>query len=256
MTNTHLNTTHVLLLGGVTEAYALAEQLTAREGFHSISSLAGRTAAPRTPVGENRIGGFGGAAGLREFLHARAIRAVVDATHPFASTMGEHAAQACQQAGVPLLRLERPIWEPTAEDRWWSVADWDQASVQLQTRGARRVLLALGVRELDAFTRLEHIWFLLRTVTPPNPMPPFAAAKVLIERGPFTLESERELLRSYAIDTIVCRNSGGEGALAKLLAARELGIDVIMRERPPRPPLPTVSTVDAAMRWLEQYAGS
>lgn len=246
--------TRVLILGGVTEGYALAEALAGHSRFHPISSLAGCTRAPRTPAGETRIGGFGGIDGLAKFLPEHVIDAVVDATHPFAVTMGQHAALACERARVPLLRLERPGWEPVTGDRWHPVANWEQAVARLQALGTRRVLLALGVRELAPFSALADTWFLLRTVTRPDEMPPFAAAELLVARGPFTLEEELELLRAYRIDALVCRNSGGEGAVAKLLAARELGVPVIMRERPPRPSLPTVATVAEALRWLAREA--
>ncbi|WPL15816.1 Precorrin-6A reductase [Thiorhodovibrio winogradskyi] len=249
-----MKTKKVLILGGVTEGYILAEALADQEGFHPISSLAGRTQHPRPPVGETRIGGFGGVEGLRAFLLEGAIDAVVDATHPFADTMGQHAALACDQAQVPLLRLERPAWEAKPGDRWYPVADWEQAVALLQTQGARRVLLALGARELAPFSALDDIWFLARTVTRPDPMPPFAAAELLVARGPFSLEQELDLLRGHAIDTIVCRNSGGEGAAAKLTAARELGIAVIMRERPPRPKVPVVASVESVLDWLARDA--
>ncbi|EIC21212.1 cobalt-precorrin-6A reductase [Thiorhodovibrio frisius] len=250
-----MKTKKILILGGVTEGYILAEELASREPFHPISSLAGRTQHPRPPVGETRIGGFGGVEGLHAFLLERAIDAVVDATHPFADTMGQHAALACDQAKVPLLRLERPAWMPQPGDCWHPVADWEQAVAFLQIQGARRVLLALGARELAPFSTLFDTWFLLRTVTQPDPMPPFTAAELLVARGPFTLEQELELLRRHEIDTIVCRNSGGEGAAAKLAAARELGIAVIMRERPQRPSLPSVATVAGALDWLCDQPG-
>ncbi|MBK5970698.1 MULTISPECIES: cobalt-precorrin-6A reductase [Thiorhodovibrio] len=244
----------VLILGGVTEGYLLAEALVDQTRFHPISSLAGRTEHPRTPVGETRIGGFGGVDGLRAFLRERDIDAVVDATHPFADTMGQHAALACEGAPgnkkTPLLRLERPAWMPQPGDQWYPVADWDQAIAVLKAQGARRVLLALGARELAPFSTLTYTWFLARTVTRPDPMPPFVAAELLVARGPFGLDQELKLLRDHQIDTIVCRNSGGDGAAAKLTAARELGVQVIMRERPPRPPLPTVATVAEALDWL------
>lgn len=246
-----MKTTNVLILGGITEAYALAEELAPRTQFRVISSLAGRTNDPRPPSGEFRVGGFGGVEGLREFLTQTSIHAVVDATHPFAATMGKHAALACRAEEVPLLRLERPAWEPVERDRWYPVADWDQAIERLRALNARRVLLALGARELQPFSVLSETWFLLRTVTPPNPMPPFAAAELLIARGPFDQNQELELLRSKGIDTIVCRNSGGQSAFTKLLAAREQGITAVMRNRPARPRLPTVNSVAAVIRWLE-----
>ena len=239
----------VLILGGTTEGYALAAALAPLPKLRVVSSLAGRTASPRHPPGELRIGGFGGAAGLAAYLRAERIVAVIDATHPFASRMGWNAAAACRDAGVALLRLERPAWTPAPGDRWDEVNDWDEAA-RLIASQSRRVLLALGRQELAPFAGLDQVWFLIRSVDAPDPMPPFAQAEVKLARGPFTLADERALLHAHGIDTLVCKNSGGSATDAKLEAAREAGVRVVMRRRPPRPTLPTVATVDAAAAWI------
>lgn len=241
----------VLVLGGTTEGYALAGALAERPGLQVISSLAGRTASPRLPPGEVRVGGFGGAEGLAAFLAERRVAAVVDATHPFASTMGWNAAQACRSAGFPLLRLERPAWRPAEGDRWDEVDDWAGAVAALG-HGAARVLLAVGRQELEPFAGLDAVWFLIRSVDAPDPLPPFARAEILLARGPFRLEDEHALLRACGIDTIVCKNSGGAATDAKLAAARELGIRVVMKRRPRRPDLPAAATVAEAAAWVER----
>lgn len=245
--------TSLLILGGTTEAYALAAALAERTDLRVINSLAGRTANPRLPAGETRIGGFGGASGLAAYLQAQGIDAVIDATHPFAATMTEHALTACRAAAVPLLRLERPPWRPGPGDRWVAVDDWQQAVAALVRTGARRVLLAVGRQELAPFAGLHGIWFLVRAVTAPDPMPALPAAELLLDRGPFDLASERALLARWAIDSIVCKNSGGEATAAKLIAARERGIRVIMHERPMAPPGPVATTVAAAIAWLDTH---
>jgi precorrin-6A/cobalt-precorrin-6A reductase len=241
----------VLILGGTTEGYALAGALAPRPGLRVLSSLAGRTASPRVPPGELRIGGFGGPAGLAAYLHAERIAAVIDATHPFAARMGWNAAAACGNAGVPLLRLERPAWTPVPGDCWDEVDDWEEAARRIAGR-SRRVLLALGRQELAPFAGLDLVWFLIRSVDAPDPMPPFAQAEVTLARGPFTLEDERRLLRTHTIDTLVCKNSGGTATDAKLAVARELGVRVVMRRRPARPAVPTVGTVGAAVGWVTE----
>jgi precorrin-6A/cobalt-precorrin-6A reductase len=240
----------LLILGGTTEGYALAEALAGRPGVRVISSLAGRTPSPRRPAGELRSGGFGGVAGLKDYLAAEGVAAVVDATHPFAATMGEHAAAACAELAVPLLRLERPPWRPAAADRWAPVSDWPAAVAALRDLGARRVLLALGRQELAPFAVLDEIRFLIRCVSAPDPLPPFAHAEILLDRGPFDLAAERALLDTHRIDCIVCKNSGGSASAAKLRAARERAIPVVMRERPMRPASAMVADVAAAARWL------
>ncbi|MBB4286071.1 cobalt-precorrin-6A reductase [Roseospira goensis] len=240
----------VLILGGTTEGYALAETLAAGGRWAPVSSLAGRTANPRPPAGAMRVGGFGGPEGLTRWLIDEGIAAVIDATHPFASRMGWNAATACADSGVPLLRLERPKWQPGPGDAWTLVGDWDGAVEALRETGARRVLLAVGRQEVAPFAVLSDVWMLIRSVQAPEPMPPFARAEVRLARGPFSLADETALLRDRAIDTIVCKNSGG-ATDAKLTAARALGVRVVMRDRPRRPETATVPTVVAAAEWLD-----
>lgn len=244
----------ILILGGTTEGYALAERLQAIEGIRPISSLAGRTANPRLPVGDYRIGGFGGPQGLADYLRTEQIGAVIDATHPFARQMGWNAAQACEMADVPLLRLERPAWVAQDGDHWDMIDDW-QDGVALVRQHSARVLMAVGKQELAPFATLDHVWFLIRTVDLPQPMPPFAQYENLLARGPFSLDQERDLLRDRAIDTIVCKNSGGRATDAKLTAARELGIRVVMQRRPARPATPTATSVAEASAWVSQFLG-
>lgn len=245
----------VLILGGTTEGHALASALAGRPDVRVVSSLAGRTANPRLPPGEVRVGGFGGAEALADYLAEQKINAVVDATHPFAAVMGKNAAAGCEKANVPLLRLERPAWQPAPGDDWTEVDDWDAAALILGKR-SRRVLLAVGRQELAPFAALDDVWFLVRSVEAPDPMPPFRQAELLLTRGPFTLAGERDLLRARRIDTIVCKNSGGAATDAKLMAARELGLKVVMRRRPPRPGVPTVAAVEDAVAWLESLGAA
>lgn len=239
---------NILILGGVTEAYALARELVEHPDVRVISSLAGRTGSPRLPVGEVRVGGFGGAAGLADYLRDNHIDAVVDCTHPFASRMGWNAADGCGRAGVPLLRLERPAWTRQDGDLWDEVDDWAQAVAVVGARSGR-VLMAVGRQELEPFAGLDHVWFLIRSVEAPDPLPPFAQAEILLARGPFAPEAERDLLTTRRIDTIVCKNSGGP-ADAKLAAARDLGVRVVIKNRPRRPDTATAASVAEALAWL------
>ncbi len=255
----HLPTSPTLLiLGGTGEGFALAEAAVERlggeiAGLRVITSMAGRVATPRLPAGELRVGGFSradcsGSEGLAHYLRDQAVAAVIDATHPFAARMGWNAAAACAQAGVPLLRLERPAWQPGPEDRWEQVSDWPAAAEALRGR-AHRVFLTVGRQELAPFTALDDIWFLIRSVEAPDASLTFARRELLLARGPFHLEDERALLRDHRIDTIVCKNSGGTATDAKLTAAREQGIRVVMLARPARPDLPAVPKVAAAVAW-------
>lgn len=238
----------ILILGGTSEAYDLATRLATVPDYRVITSLAGRTDAPRLPDGEVRIGGFGGVAGLSAYLRDTRIDAVVDATHPFAARMGWNTAQACDDTATPLLRLERPAWQPGPQDRWYQVKDWSQAAQWVATHG-RRVLLAVGRQELGAFAGLDHVWFLIRSVQEAEHYKDFAQAEILLARGPFAADDECGLLIQHRIDSIVCKNSGG-ATDAKLLAARQLGLSVVMLQRPPRPRTASAPDVAGALTWL------
>jgi precorrin-6A/cobalt-precorrin-6A reductase len=234
----------VLILGGTTEGRALATALT---GSYVISSLAGRTSAPLLPPGEVRIGGFGGAAGLAAYLREQRIDALVDATHPFAATMSGHATAAAAATGVPLLVLRRPGWTEAPGDRWFRVPSLALAATNLPQIG-HRVFLTTGRQSIAAFAAVDECWFLARSVEPPAPPMP-GRLETLLDRGPFTLEGERRLLAEHRIDVLVSKDSGG--AAAKLTAAREAGLPVVLIDRPPAPAAPTVATVDAARVWVE-----
>lgn len=234
----------VLLLGGTTEARRLAG-LVAGE-CTVVTSLAGRTTDPLLPAGEVRIGGFGGVDGLAGYLRDERIDVVVDATHPFAATMSGHAFQVCTALGVPLLILRRPGWTARPGDEWHRVASLPEAAVMLPRLG-RRVFLTTGRQGLAHFAGLDGCWFLARSVEPPAGAMP-RHLEVLLDRGPFTVEAERELITRHRVDVLVTKDSGG--ADAKLTAARELGVPVLMVNRPPAPATTAVSTADAAASWI------
>lgn len=237
----------LLLLGGTSEARACAAELVRRD-FSVVSSLAGRVAAPRIPAGAVRIGGFGGADGLARWLVENRVRAVVDATHPFAERIGTSAVTACASAGVPLLRLQRPGWHAGPGDQWHWVRSLHAAADAVTALGDR-AFVTTGRQGLEAFAGLNRTWLLIRCVDPPEPPLP-AHSEVLLGRGPYEVAGELELMTRYGIDVLVTKDSGGTMTTAKLTAARELGIPAVVVRRPPRPPAPTVATPAEAVRWV------
>src|SRR3954447_25426554 len=237
----------VLILGGTGEARRLAAALADRPDVHVVSSLAGRVADPALPPGEVRVGGFGGVPGLVDYLHAGRIDAVVDATHPFAATMSAHAVAATDATGVPLLVLRRPRWTERPGDRWLRVPTIGDAARTVAGLGSR-VFLTTGRQGLAAFADLDA-WFLVRTVDPPEPPLP-CRLEVLLDRGPFTVDGERDLLRRHRIDVLVTKDSGGAMTAAEVAAARELGVPVVMVGRPAATGAPAVETIDEVLRWV------
>ncbi|NEC85131.1 cobalt-precorrin-6A reductase [Streptomyces sp. SID12501] len=248
---------HVLILGGTAEARRLAELVAAGTGlpaFRVTNSLAGRVSTPRLPPGEVRVGGFGGAEGLAEWLRAHQVDVLIDATHPFAETIGFHAARAAAAAHVPLLALRRPGWVPVEGDDWHRAGSLAEAAALLPGLG-RRVFLTTGRLGLAAFAvaALDELWFLVRSVEAPEAPHP-ARMEVLLDRGPFTLDGEdgeRELLRRHRIDVLVTKDSGGPATAPKLTAAREAGLPVIVVRRPPVPEgVRVADSPEQALHWL------
>ncbi|WP_338104924.1 cobalt-precorrin-6A reductase [Modestobacter muralis] len=243
-------TGQVLVLGGTGEARALAAALVAG-GVDVLSSLAGRTADPVLPEGPVRVGGFGGAEGLAGWLAEHRPRAVVDATHPFAAQITASAATAAAAHGTPLLRLQRPGWTPGPGDTWRYVDSLAAAAEAVA--GYASVFLTTGRQGVAAFAGLPGR-VLVRSVDPPDqPLP--AGATLLLDRGPFSVADELALMREHTVDVVVTKDSGGHLTEAKLVAARELGLPVVLVRRPPLPPgVETVATVADALAWLRAQA--
>jgi precorrin-6A/cobalt-precorrin-6A reductase len=240
----------VLVLGGTSEARQLCEQLARRKDVAVTVSLAGRTLAPARQAVPVRIGGFGGASGLAEYLLAERVDLLIDATHPYAAIISAHAAEAARSTGVPLLALRRAAWQRSAFDRWIEVADVHEA-VRVLGDTPRRVFLALGRNELAPFEESPQHFYLIRSVDPVSP--PFALpqAHYITARGPFGEADERALLTAHRVDAVVAKNSGGEATYGKIAAARELCIDVVMLRRPALPQMDAVETVVDALAWVD-----
>ncbi|MFN3576062.1 MAG: cobalt-precorrin-6A reductase [Tabrizicola sp.] len=241
-------TARVLLLGGTSEAAAMARAL-AEAGVDALYSYAGRTEAPLAQPLPVRIGGFGGAEGLAAFLRAEGMTHLIDATHPFAAQMSRNAVAACAATRTPLIALERAPWQAAAGDRWTHVADAAGAVAALG-QAPRRVFLAIGRQTLGAFAAAPQHHYLLRLVDPPSEPLPLPRAEAVIARGPFTAAGDRALLSEHRIEVIVAKNAGGAGAEAKLVAARTLGLPVILIDRPRVPERRVARTVAEVMGWL------
>jgi precorrin-6A/cobalt-precorrin-6A reductase len=239
----------VLLLGGTSEARALAARL--HPGVDVISSLAGRVPDPALPVGEVRIGGFGGVDGMRRWLTEAAVDAVVDATHPYAATITAHAATVCDELQLPHLVLARPAWDPGDA----IVVDSDaEAAKTVAAERHSRVFLTTGRSGTAAFADVDA-WFLIRAVTAPVADTLPRRHQLVLSRGPYHYDDEVALMRDHHIDALVTKNSGGAMTRPKLDAAAALGVAVVMVDRPPPPPdVATVTTVDDAVEWVSATA--
>ncbi len=241
----------VLILGGTGDAAELAAKVSVIPGVEVITSLAGRTRQPSAPLGTVRVGGFGGSTGLAAYLCEQNIDLLIDATHPFAAQISWNAATAAAEVGIPHLMLVRPAWEKVAGDNWIEVESVEAAAKAIPAT-AKRVFLTIGRQQLAPFATLAETWFLMRSIDPPAPDTATPNGKLLLDRGPFSLEQERQLLREYQINAIVSKNSGGDATYAKIIAARELGIPVVMVHRLAMPLGEQVADVDSAVAWLAE----
>ncbi|SEG80528.1 cobalt-precorrin-6A reductase [Bosea lathyri] len=241
----------VLILGGTSEAAALDQHLAEQApDIRAIISLAGHTVDPRPSNLPVRVGGFGGIDGLRQYLVDERIVAVIDATHPFAAIMPFHAQAACKAENVPLLAIRRESWRPHTGDRWRCVPDIQAAVELLGKEPARRVFLTVGRLELPAFADAPCHRYLVRAIEPIGDRLPLAGVTVIQQRGPFEADAEEELMRQEGVEVLVSKNSGGPATVGKLIAARRLGLPVIMVERPRKPDVETVDHIDQVLPWL------
>jgi precorrin-6A/cobalt-precorrin-6A reductase len=240
----------VLILGGTTEARLLGERLAKRGDLDVVLSLAGRTAAPVPHAVPIRVGGFGGAPGLADYLVAEHIDALIDATHPYANIISENAAAAVRRTSVPFMALRRPPWAAVAGDRWIEVND-TSAAVRAIGEKSRSVFVALGRNELAPFTAAPQHRYLVRSVDPVDPPLPLPHVAYVTARGPFSEADDRALMTAHKIDVVIAKNSGGGAAYGKIAAARALGVDVILLRRPAAPAAPAVETMEDAIAWLD-----
>jgi precorrin-6A/cobalt-precorrin-6A reductase len=239
----------LLIVGGTGDALQLAKRAIDLPGLEIITTLAGRTSAPKMVAGAVRVGGFGGEAGLVEYLQHEQIDLLIDATHPFAAQISWNAARAAAQVNIPRLILLRPAWERLPEDNWIEVESIE-AAVEAIPASAERIFVTIGRQQLAPFAVLTARWCLMRSIDPPDASIPLPPGKLLLDRGPFSLERERELLREYQIQAIVSKNSGSDATYAKIIAARELGLPVVIVQRPIVPDGGIVTDVSGAIEWL------
>ncbi|MCY6381377.1 cobalt-precorrin-6A reductase [Hoeflea prorocentri] len=235
----------VLILGGTGEAVDLADRIAKDGSTRVVTSLAGRTVEPKLPAGDHRIGGFGGVDGLAAYLRDEGFDLLIDATHPFAETISANAHAAAEKAGVRLVSLQRPLWQAQLGDQWTCVETLEAACSTIPARS--RVLLALGSQHIGVFSTRDDVHFILRMVDPPLDLPSFTSFDLIGGKPSTDPEEEARMLRDSSVSHIVCRNSGGTGAYAKILAARALGLPVIMVERPRGNDNGAFETVDALM---------
>jgi precorrin-6A/cobalt-precorrin-6A reductase len=240
----------ILILGGTAEARALAERLAPRRDLDVTLSLAGRTAAPARQAVPVRVGGFGGAAGLTDYLRREHVDVLVDATHPYASIISANAVVATRAVDVCLIALRRPAWEPVAGDRWIEVEDVGSA-VEALGQTPRRVFVTLGRNELAPLQSAPQHFYLIRSVDPVVPPLALPHAQYVTARGPFAAADERTLMATHRIELVIAKNSGGAATYGKVEAARALGVVVVMLRRPAASNATAVHGIDEALIALD-----
>lgn len=242
----------ILILGGTTEASALARALAGRSDVAATLSFAGRTESPAAPPISFRVGGFGGVEGLRAYLKSEKIDAVIDATHPFAAQMSRHAAAASSAEAIPLVIFTRPGWDRQAGDDWTDVESFEDAVAALGQE-PRRVFLTQGRLHLGAFRAAPQHVYVVRSIDAPAEISALPRRRLILARGPFNLDDEIALMREEAIEILVSKNSGGDATYAKIEGARRLGVRVVMLKRPEVGGVPALQTLEQTLAWIEAH---
>jgi len=244
----------LLLLAGTGDARRIATALAPQPGVDLIASLAGETRHPAPIAATTRIGGFGGPAGFAAFLAAENIRAVVDATHPFARQMSATAAGVCAAEGIPHLRFLRPPWKPGRDENWVMVGNEQEVAAHIPAGAV--VFLATGRKTLDSYANLGDCRLICRQIDPPERPFPFPNGRFLLGRPPFSVGDETALFEHLGVDWLVVRNSGGTASRSKLDAAAALGIRVAMIRRPVPPDCRLVASVPAVVAWVREVGAT
>ena len=252
MTETKAKRLQVLLLGGTSEATLLAERLASTAGVAATLSLAGRTTNPGASPIPLRVGGFGGVAGLAEYLAREGIALVVDATHPFAAQISNNAIAACTAAGVPLLAIERPQWSPTTGDDWQE-HETVEAAITALPKAPRRIFSGLGRQSIAALCSAPQHHYVIRVIEPVVPPRELPHATIVTARGPFRTEDDVALFRAHGVQCVLAKNAGGSAAYAKLEAARQLGLKVYIIRRPEIAKRPVVNSIDDVLAWIATH---
>lgn len=248
-----METPHCLILGGTGDARKLAERLAARQDLRVTLSLAGRTKTPLPQAVTTRIGGFGGVQGLAEYLRAERIDLLVDATHPFAARISVNAFAASGSIGIPLVALDRPAWAKVVGGNWIEVADIEAAATSLGDE-PRTVFLTIGRQDLAPFATHPQHRYIQRSVDPADIRLPSAVA--ILDRGPFDAASEEALMRTHGVQVLVTKNSGGDATYGKIIAARRLGLPVVMVKRPAPSGAQTVGSIEALVVWIDRHVAA
>jgi precorrin-6A/cobalt-precorrin-6A reductase len=245
----------LLVLGGTSEASALARRLAGEPDLEAVLSLAGATANPAPAPIPRRVGGFGGPEGLAAWLRSQRIDIVVDATHPFAARMSANAFSACRATKTPLVVFTRPPWARQEGDRWNEVETMEEA---VDALGASRktAFLTQGRLQLTAFARAPQHRYIIRAIDPPAEADALADRRLILARGPFALEDELALMRNEKVEILVTKNSGGRATYPKIEAARLLGVEVVVVRRPKPPEAETLHAIDSVMAWIASHRGA
>ncbi len=243
----------LLILGGTAEARMLAEAVTSLHGsaLRVITSWAGRTERAPNVVGETRVGGFGGTAGLVEYLEAEAIDMVVESTHPFAKQISDHTYDACIVTGLPRMLLVRPEWRLPPSKNWVEVADL-AAAAETVRENARRAFVTTGKQTINAFSAVKGVFFLVRLLKKPSVPLTFADYEITTGWPPFSLEAEKVLMKEHRIDALISKSSGG-ALPAKITAALELDLPIVLVPPPPPPPGECAKTLPDCLAWIAAH---
>jgi precorrin-6A/cobalt-precorrin-6A reductase len=238
----------LLLLAGSGEAREIAAALAQMPGVEAIASLAGATRTPAKLALPTISGGFGGDEGFRAWLRDNRIGAVLDATHPFAAHITHRTARICREEGIAYCHFLRPAWQAEAGDNWHMINDESEAAQHIAP--ASTVFLATGRQTLNRFANLAESTLICRQIDRAKEDFPFPNGRFLVGRPPFSTDDELALFAKLKIDWLIVKNAGGEASKTKLIAARQLGIPVVMIARPAMPDAPRVRSVAEALEWV------
>ena len=236
----------ILLLAGSMEARGIGEAVAAL-GLRVHAVLTEPPKGPTPPPLPFDLMERPQAEGLAAL--AEGARAIVDASHGFDQQLTEAGQRAAAALGLPIINFSRPPWDAGENPLWQTAADV-RSAMALVPSGAR-VFAATGWGSLPQCAAFPGDRLLLRQTHRHDRVPPFDFVELVFGEAPFTPESEAELFQALSVDLLMCRNLGGRASRPKLDAAAQLGLPVVLIDRPPLPEgLHTVQKTADVLDWV------
>ncbi|MGN0099267.1 MAG: precorrin-6A reductase [Candidatus Methanomethylophilaceae archaeon] len=250
----------VFIFSGTTEGRTLARWLASRGVMVHVrvATEYGAEVMERDDNIDVKVGSCGGSDGIAQVIRESMYELVVDATHPYATTVSKHIREGCEKAGAEYIRLKRSAAEVDIDSDVITVDSVQDAVDYLKTTEGK-ILAATGSNDIDLYTQIpdykERVTArVLSTVSSITRCSQygFEGRNLICAQGPFSEETNYATLRDIGASYMVTKDSGTVGGFEeKVRAARRAGVRIVLVRKPDD----TGLEYDDVVRLLEDRLG-